>query len=281
MNAMGIGTNVALLQAAKGATTAAALFLAGCGAGVADPGETTADVADLKVCLPENDPPRSKRGSGGFDADIAGYLAQSLGRRLVMVWLPEETQTDIESTDADYRPLLTGQCDLHLSVPGPEAVKRYRGWLVLSDPYYGAGFEVIPADSPFRFDAAFAGTVAVRANTVAHLALNSASIGWSQQASSAGIARAVAEGSAAAGLVWGPDLALLDSDHSPDFDAPPVLRWNLHAAFRKDNPLIAEVNRLFATVEFQTHVRTHLARHRIPVRGPFENVHTPQDLLSL
>ncbi|MCY3838530.1 MAG: hypothetical protein OXH09_07815, partial [Gammaproteobacteria bacterium] len=216
-----------------------------------------------------------------FDIDVAGHLARQLHRRLVIVWLPEEAQTDIESTDADYRPLLMGQCDLHLSVPGAEAIKRFRRWLVLSEPYYGAGFEVIPADSAFGFDAPFSGTVAVRANTVGHLVLNAANVGWSQQSSSAAIVRAVADGTAAAGLVWGPDLALLDIDHNADFSAPAVLRWNLHAAFRKGNPLIEDVNRLIATPVFQANVARNLVKHGIPVRSPFESVHTPADLLGL
>ena len=152
---------------------------------------------------------------------------------------------------------------------------------MLSEPYYGAGFEVIPANSPFEFDPPFAGTVAVRANTVAHLVLNAANIGWSQQSSSAGIVRAVADGSAAAGLVWGPDFALLDSTHRPDFAAPPVLRWNLHAVLRRDNALIEDVNRLIATAEFRANVEKRLVEHRIPVRGPFDSVHASADLLAL
>lgn len=262
-------------RATRTAATAAAMLLAVvCGADAAVP----ATAAELRVCFPENDPPRSERDGGGFDIDVARYLAQRLDRRLLIVWLPEEAQTDIESTDADYRPLVLGQCDLHLSVPGAAAIKRYRGRLVLSEPYYGAGFEVIPEDSPFDFDAPFAGIVAVRANTVAHLALNASDIGWSQQGSSAAIAHAVAAGNVAAGLVWGPDLALLDSDHKLDFEAPPVLCWNLHAAFRKDHPLIEAVNRLFATAAFRAHASAYLVKHRIPVRGPFETVHTPADL---
>lgn len=259
------------------AAGAVAMLLAACGQAAAPASES----AELRVCFPEVDPPRSERGGGGFDVDVAGYLARHLGRRLLVVWLPEEAQTDIESTDADYRPLLMGQCDLQLSVPGAEAIKRYRGWLVLSEPYYGVGFEVIPADSPFELDGQFDGTVAVRANTVAHLALNAAKIGWSQQSSNAGIVRAVAEGAAVAGLVWGPDLALLDSDHNPDFQAPPVLRWNLHAAFRKDSQLVDEVNRLIASAGFRAYVGTSLVKHGIPVRGPFASVHTPADLLAL
>ena len=271
--------NIATLPQAMrtAAGVAVTLLLAACGQ--AD--EPATETADLRVCFPEYDEPRSKRGGGGFDLDVASYLARQLGRRLLIVWLPEEAQTDIESTDVDYRPLFRGQCDLQLSVPGAEAIKRYRGRLVLSEPYYGAGFELIPADSPFRFDTPFPGTVAVRANTVGHLVLNAANVGWSQQSSSADIVRAVADGTAAAGLVWGPDLALLDTAHNDDFAAPTVLRWNLHAAFRKDSPLIDEANGLIGTAEFRAYVKAHLVKHGIPVRGPFESVHAPADLLAL
>ena len=121
----------------------------------------------------------------------------------------------------------------------------------------------------------------MRANTVAHLALNAAHTRWSQQTSSAGILTAVAEGASAAGLVWGPDLALLDTHHNPDFEAPPVLRWNLHAALRRDNPLLDEVNRVFASAEFREHVAARLGEYGVPVRGPFDTVHTPALLTDL
>ena len=271
----------ALRRSTLAATTAAAvLSLAALAQSAANAPDATR-IAALSVCFPENDAPRSERGVGGFDVDVAKYLARQLDRRLRIVWLPEEAQTDIESTDADYRPLLMGQCDLQLSVPGTEAVKRYRGWLVLSEPYYGAGFELIPADSPFRFGSPFTGTVAVRANTVAHLALNAAEVDWSQQRSSGGIVRAVDDGNADAGLVWGPDLALLDSGHSTVFEAPPVLRWNLHAALRKDSPIIAEIDRILGSAELQAYVRARLAQHGIPVRSPFERVHTSANLAAL
>lgn len=263
------------------ATVGAVLSLSACGRSAVDSTATKAEPDELRICFAENDPPRSRRGAGGFDIDAANFLAERLDRRLAIVWLAEEAQTDIESTDADYRPLAMGQCEAQLSVPGAQAVTRYRGWLVLSEPYYGAGFELIPANSPFRFGTPFAGTVAVRANTVAHLALNATDTRWSQQSSSADIVGAVAEGASAAGFVWGPDLALLDSDHNPDFDAPPVLRWNLHAALRRDNPLLDDINRVFASAEFREHVAVRLAEHGIPVRGPFDNVHTPSLLADL
>jgi len=258
-----------------------AVVLAGCGLAtdVIDQEETARE--ELRVCFAENDAPRSRRGDTGFDTDVASEIATQLDRRLVIVWIPEEEQTDIESTDADYRPLLTGQCHLQLSVPGTGAIERFRGWLVLSEPYYGAAFELIPADALFRFGESYPNTVAVRANTVAHVALDASGVRWSQQATNDGVAQAVADGGAAAGLVWGPHLALLGIDHNADFEVPPVLRWNLHAAFRRDNPLREEVDRILTDPGFRGRVRELLADHGIPVRGPYDTVHTATDLRSL
>lgn len=263
------------------ALASAAFALAACGPATEQVAEQEASREELRVCFAENDPPRSRRGGAGFDTDVARELAAQLDRRLVVVWLPEEEQTDIESTDADYRPLLTGQCQLQLSVPGAGAIERFRGWLVLSEPYYGAAFELIPADASYRFGEPYPGTVAVRANTVAHLALDASGVSWSQQAANEGILRALADGTAAAGLVWGPHLALLDVERNADFDAPPVLRWNLHAALRKDNPLRADVDGILSSTTFQERVPDLLARHGIPVREPFPSVHTAQLLQSL
>ena len=263
------------------ALAVAALALAACGPTtdqVAAP-ETAKDA--LRVCFAENDPPRSRRGGDGFDTDVAREIAAQLDRRLVIVWLPEEEQTDIESTDADYRPLLTGQCHLQLSVPGAAAVERYRGWLVLSEPYYGAAFELVPADASFRFGEPYPEIIAVRANSVAHLALDATGVRWSQQATNEGILGALADGSAAAGLVWGPHLALLDVERNADFEVPPVLRWNLHAALRKDNPLRADVDRILSSASFQERIPELLARHGVPARGPFASVHTAALLQSL
>lgn len=260
---------------------ATALALAGCGPPTEQVAEQDVAKDELRVCFAENDPPRSRRGGSGFDIDVARELAAQLDRRLVAVWIPEQEQTDIESTDADYRPLLTGQCHMQLSVPGAGAIERFRGWLVLSDPYYGAAFELIPADASFRFGEPYPETVAVRANTVAHVALDATGVSWSQQAAHEGILRAVADGTAAVGLVWGPQLALFDVERAADFEVPAVLRWNLHATLRRDNPLRAEVDRILSSTPFRERVADLQARHGIPVRGPFPTVHTAALLQSL
>ena len=94
---------------------------------------------------------------------------------------------------------------------------------------------------------------------------------------------ALADGAATAGLVWGPDLALLAGqvERSADFEPPDVLRWNLHAATRHGDPLLADLDRAFADAEVQRHVLALLSQHGIPSRPPFETVHTHERLAAL
>ena len=233
----------------------------------------------LAVCLPENDPPRSLRGehaadglAKGFDLDIARLLAARLERPLRVVWLPEQDQMD-ETTDLDYRPLLAGECDAALSVPGADAIAPYRR-LALSAPYYGAAFEAIPADADLHWGEIASGIVAVSANSVAHVAVDALGWRWSMRRSSAAVAQAVATGEAAAGLVWGPDLALVSAERNERFVPPAVLRWNLHAATRADDSLLADIDRLFAAAPVRADVRALLQAHALPVRDPFATVHT-------
>ena len=240
--------------------------------------------APLAVCFAENDPPRSlQSGATGFDVDVARSLAARLERPLRLVWMPESPQTDIESTDLDFRPLLRGECDAQLSVPGEDAIAPLRKWMALSAPYYGAAYELLPRNSPLRWGQPHDGTVAVVSNSVAHVAVNAVGLRWTMQRTSADVLGALAEGAASASLVWGPDLALLGEGAAPsaDFQPPDVLRWNLHAATRKDDPLLADLNRAFMDADFQRQVRALLARHGLPSRAPFETAHTRAGLAAL
>ena len=251
------------------------------------------DVSPFAVCFAENDPPRSLRSGDGpsFDVDVARLLAATLNRPLRLVWMPQSAQTDIESTDLDFRPLLRGECDVQLSVPGEGAIAHLRGRLTLSEPYYGAAYELLPQHSPLRWGKGAAvlgaepdaGRVAVVANSVAHVAVNAAGLRWTMQEASADVLGALADGAATAGLVWGPDLALLAGqvERSADFEPPDVLRWNLHAATRRGDPLLADLDRAFADAEVQRQVLALLSQHGIPSRPPFETVHTRERLAAL
>ena len=240
-----------------------------------------AETSTLSVCLPSDDAPRSDRDrSSGLDVDVARLLANELGRPLQLVWLPELGEID-EVSDFNFRPLLAGACDIHLSVPGVEGLGAFRRALSLSIPYYGAAYELIPETAAWRWGSQPPGTIAVMANSIAHIAIDAAGLPWSMRPRTEDIARAVATGEATIGLVWGPDLSVLDVSRAAAFAPPPVLRWNLHAATRLDSPLVQEVNRVFGEPDFASRVSAILEHHRVPARPPFESVYSPGALRAI
>ena len=258
---------------------AAGLALAATGA-AADDG-LGGTLPALRVCFAENDPPRSqRRRTAGLDIDVARLVAADLARPLRIVWLPERGQID-EVTDLYFGALLANQCDTQLSVPGAVAIGGHEDRLALSQPYYGAAYELIPETADWQWGQPFDGVVAVLGNTVAHVAIDAVGLRWSMHRSAREIEAAVAQGSAAMGIVWGPNLASLDSARAAAFEPPPVLRWNHHAATRRDDPLLAELNRVFAMSSFRSRMVDLLAAHRLPLRGPYDAVYTPDALQAL
>ena len=237
----------------------------------------------LAACFPAADPPRSVRAdASGFDVDVARLVAAQLGRPLRLVWLPERGQTDIESSDLVFWPLLDGQCDMQFSIPGASAIARYGSRLELSEPYYGAAFELVPADATLSWGEPYPGTLAVRANTVAHVAVDAVGIRWTMQERTTDLAAAVADGRADAALIWGPNLALEDSlPRNESFDPPAVLRWNLHMVVRRGSPLLAQVNGLLAESTTKSAVKSLLETHGLPARAAFPTTYSRQALDAL
>ncbi|MFV2091215.1 MAG: hypothetical protein ACC642_11190 [Pseudomonadales bacterium] len=217
----------------------------------------------LRACLYDLDPPRSTAPGSGFDVDVARLVASRINHRLEIVWLKRPPRTEIESTDVDYRALLSGGCDLQLSVPGG-AIADFEASLSLTDPYYGTGYELIPADA----DLASATLVAVRANSVAHVVVDDMGLNWTMQPNARAIVDAVASGDADAGLIWGPELALLMSagvavERNPQFQPSAALRWNQHMAVRRsDHSLLVGINA--ALSELETEIAELLIEHRLP-----------------
>lgn len=237
----------------------------------------------LSVCFPAADPPRSARAdASGFDVDVARLLAARIGRPLRLVWLPERGQTDIESTDLIFWPLLDGQCDMQLSIPGAPAIARYGAQLQLSEPYYGAAFELVPAAATLVWGEPYEGVLAVRANTVAHVAVDAVGIRWTMQERTVDLVAAVADGRADAALIWGPNLALTDGlVRREGFDPPAALRWNLHAAVRRGDGLLADLNRLLGDPTIKSAVKSLLDDHGLPARTAFATTHSRQALDAL
>lgn len=257
-------------------------FAQGMGAAACLAISAAAGEAPLSVCFAENDPPRSARADAqGFDVDVARRIAARLGKVLRIVWVPETPQTDIESTDVDYRPILGGQCALQLSVPGAEAIAHLDGRLALSDPYYGVAYELLPSSSAFRWGEAYAGTMAVRGNTVAHVALDALGVAWTMQENTAGIVAALRAGTATSALVWGADLGGVDMERRQDFQPPAVLRWNLHAVARRGDPVLATVDGAIADDAVLRDIRALQRRYGMPPRAPFASAFTAAELKAL
>jgi ABC-type amino acid transport substrate-binding protein len=244
-------------------------------------------VGDLTVCLGEADPPRSLRGTDGrradgFDLEVAQLIARALNRDLQIVWQPKPVQTEIESTDIEYGPLLAGQCDLMLSVPGVDAIIGLQDRLVLSEPYYGTGFELIPENG--RLDPA--SKVAVRANTVAHVVVDARGHNWTMQPDSSAIVATVKNGDADVGLIWGPDLALLevgveeaDLHYNRSYEPPRILRWNQHALLREDHTLTDDINKVLR--QHAGEIMDLLGENDIPAHPPFATTHQSEALRAL
>lgn len=259
---MSVATNSHLLGA-----VCAVLLLAGCGA------ETTVGV--LRVCLGDNDPPRAQRSPlKGFDVDVARLLAEGLNRKFEPVWLTRPNPTEIESTDLDYRALLQGRCDLQLSIPGAAAISDLAGRLALTQPYYGAGFELIPATADIDLESGRGGRIAVHGNTVAHALIDQLGFDWTMRRDNLDIVAAIAAGEADAGLIWGPDLATLNLPHNADFDPPAALRWNHHAVVRlADVALTAAIDGLLIQGSTRRAIEASMRRHGMPPHPPFAAVH--------
>jgi ABC-type amino acid transport substrate-binding protein len=234
----------------------------------------------LRVCLGQSDPPRAQESPfEGLDVDVARFLADGLNRELQPVWLATPNPTEIESTDIDYGPLLTGRCDVQMSIPGVDALGAFAPRLVLTQPYYGAGFELVPAAANIEFDAPGDHRIAVRGNTVAHVVIDRFGFDWTMRDDSVDIVAAVASGEAEAGLVWGPDLAAVEMSRNLEYEPPAVLRWNHHVATRAaDTALRDAINAVLVRAVVRDEILNSMFRHGVPARRPFATVHSSEML---
>lgn len=237
---------------------------------------------ELVVCFPPYDLPRvSREDMTGFDLDVARLIAHELARKLVLVWQPPPTRTEIEVSDVSYTLLLEGQCDLQLSVPGSEAISAIAA-IALSQPYYGTAFELIPEDAGDALEDLRGMTIAVRSNTVAHIVVDRYGLPWTMKLNTREIIEAVKSGEAGAALIWGPDLALSKTGYSGSFAAPSVLKWNQHMAIKaSDIDLIDDINDLLSDEIFSKKILEFLADHHIPVHAPFSETFRSSDLDKL
>lgn len=246
---------------------------------------TGAEPRTLRVCLLEDDPPRSERaGVRGFDVQVVQALAASLGRQFEPVWIASPpTMTEVEESDLPLADLARGRCDALLSVPGELALADRGDELVLLRPYYAAGFELVGPDTlPNEIEALVGRRIAVQSVSVAHLVLQSLGVEWTARRTPAEQLAALRAREADAALVWGPALALLDARPKHGFVPPESLRWNMHVAVRSaDASLAVELDAALGRLLESGAITRLLESHGIPARAPFDRAFSRGTLRAL
>ncbi len=226
----------------------------------------------LRVCLHEDDPPRSERaGDRGFDVAVMSQLAGRIERSFEPVWIQTPpTMTEVEESDLPLADLVRGRCDALASVPGELALGSHARRIALSHPYYGAGFELVGPDSlPNDLRQLQSTRIGVRSVSVAHLVLVSLGVEWSGRKTAVELLAALKAGEVDGALVWGPSLATLGGRPKEDWVPPAALRWNLHLATRKMDPLTAELDNALGRLIRSGEVTRLLESHGIPLHAPF------------
>lgn len=243
---------------------------------------------DLRVCLLEDDMPRANRAQAtGFDHDLFRSVAERLGREFAPVWGASATAfSEIDDTDLPFDELLDGSCDVAPSVPGELALDELQGAIDLGPPYYAAAFEIyMPqtesldwADLP---EVVAGRKVAVRLQSLAHFAAQAAGLDWTSQPSEAEVVAAVDDGRAVAALVFGPSLSNLGKDPVRNFEPPPGLRFNEHAAVRAGDALGGEITRVLDELRRDGTLARLAARYGIFRIEPFPTVSSPEAIRAL
>ncbi len=264
------------------ATWAATLLLC---AAACEPAATNRPVAidpdapPLRVCLEENDAPRSRQEpESGFDWEVMAAVAARAGRRYEVVWIPSDPKIiELEESTFPFRALRRGLCDALTSIPGAEALGEDGEGLTLSRPYYGGGFELVaPAEIAPDLSALRDKRVSVLSVSVAHMAAVALEMDWNAALSPQQQLDDLERGEVDAALVFGPSLAGLGSEAREDFEIPVALRWNFHVATRSggDPALAAAIDRALAELVEAGTVRGLLERYDIPLRGPYASTST-------
>lgn len=241
-------------------------------------------VSALKVCFLDDDLPRAHRATAsGFDVEIMAELAALIDDELEPVWVPSRPAfSEIESSDLPLDRLAAGECQAVASVPGAAALGRYREELVLSDPYYGAAFEVVgPAGVARTLTDLRGRTVAVQLQSIAHAVLGSLGIDWRVRSSVAELLELVDSGQADAAVVWGPALAPHGRQPVAGYEAPQGLRWNEHVAVRADVPLAAWIDETLRRLRESGRLQALAEKYGIPYHPPFPSTSDPAALSTL
>ncbi len=243
---------------------------------------------DLRVCLLEDDLPRANRvDASGFDHDLFREAARRLRRNFVPVWRPNALlYSEIDDSDLPLDDLLAGDCDLAPSVPGDLALGPLRAAIDLSPPYYAAAFEIyMPTTDRLEWtdlpEIVAGRRVAVRLQSLGHFAAQWAGLDWTSLPTAADVAAAVDDGRAVAALIWGPALGRVQKEPARDFEPPPGLRFNEHAAMRSGDSLAPAIERILDELRRDGTLKRLADRYGIFRTEPFPTVSSPAAIRAL
>ncbi len=225
----------------------------------------------LRACLLDDDLPRASKAEGrGFDLDLLQLIADRLGRRLVPVWSPSAPAfAEIEDSDLPLDQVESGACDVAASVPGEAALADADG-LRLTQPYYGAAFEVYGETPVSGLEDLAQLRVAVQLQTLGHYVINARSETWQARPTPGEAIALVDAGEADVALLWGPALAKLGKATQTGFEPHPALRFNEHFALR-DDALRAQFEEALAALGHDGAIAELAARYGL-TRAPWDSV---------
>jgi ABC-type amino acid transport substrate-binding protein len=222
----------------------------------------------LRVCADPDNLPFSSRDpqQPGYDVELAGEIAQALGARAEIVWVPT-----ILGRRA-IRQLLEGKCDLFMGLPNDARFLSDNPRLMLSTPYYTLRHALVsPKRQPVN------DLNGLREKTIAVEAMSLADIFLFQNGQRREISRtpedavqAVFRGDAQAAFLWAPIGRWLVKKH-PEAQlqavdvSVPDLEFQLSVGMRKgDEELHTAVDAVVKRLVAQAKVAESLSRYGMP-----------------
>lgn len=249
--------------------------------GVLFAASAAADEAPITFCLSSHNMPFSAaHPPGGIDVDIARAIADELGRRAQFKWQ--------EPSEAPDLALLNRQCDAAMGAvvdPGEMAQGGSAAGIGLSQPYYAAGYQIVHRTGlkpPTSLDQVKGERIGVEMVSIPIYTLKLRGQKVFALASTEAVLKAVADGRAAYGYLWGPAAGWILRDRDDlklAGNFAPEDRWNFAIAVRaKDADLLKRLNsglrELGANGEIASAFEKYGARYMAPVQtGSREQKH--------
>lgn len=231
---------------------------------------TAASAHTVTFCAGLDNLPLSDLESG-VEVEFARELARTMGAEVRFTWLDAHEESFEQA-------VLDGRCDAALGAilePGPMAGERNLPGVMLSEPYYAAGYVLVrrTAARPVRnLEEVGDARIAVEMVSSPVYTLRQRGHGVYALRDSEAVIGAMADGRADYGYLWGPLVPALLRDHQDLVvveEFSPVDRWSFALAVREGNDRLLRA--LDAGIRELTRggvVEQIFARHGVPFLSP-------------